>query len=172
MKIKYPTMAVFILAVCFTLGAFFAVIVLLATSAHAQDTVPEHYLVTHITSHHPDPPSEDNDFDRYNEENPGIGYQISGLGKRQRVHVEAGYFRNSEYHDSFYVMAVYDYLAYRNVRVGPAIGLTTGYERYPVVGLAGIMAHVEFQRVGMKLGFVPPFDKESAVFTFGLTYRL
>lgn len=61
---------------------------------------------------------------KYNEFNPGIGFEKQ---LNERWTLAGGYYRNSNYQDSFYAGVIYSRFRLGDVRIGTSLGVVTGY---------------------------------------------
>jgi hypothetical protein len=143
-----------------------------ARAADGHRTSPEWWGNANIGSHHF---GDESDYlapgESFNEFNPGVGVEAQW----QPVHaVAAGWFHNSLEEGSFY--AVYQFTPFalgRHVRVGAFGGVVTGYPGYNDGGLApagGLVAKLEWRRVGANLVLLPPLEDVTPA-TLGLQLK-
>jgi hypothetical protein len=126
------------------LAGMFALVVAIVAVGMLAKAFSQQYISTTIGSYH---------FDRdkdYNERNLGLGYERHS-GQWSFL---TGYYRNSYYKDTVYLMAGYQpfYLQFGNWRGGIVGGLVTGYDS-PF--LAGGVVSYNGRRYGLNIILAP-----------------
>lgn len=104
------------------MGAALASLTLLTSTAHAFEQVdPGQALISGFASKHLK-------TNKFRENNYGIGY-------RTETGYLAGYYRNSEDRDGFYVGREFHFQVASHVRLGVMAGVVTGYKKRDVMPL-------------------------------------
>lgn len=123
-------------------GVFLTLVGIAAIGALAR-AFSQTYAVTTVTAYH---------FDRHK----GYNERNFGLGIEQRVtenwSVSAGYFKNSFYRKTVYVLGSYTPVELLGWRVGATMGGVTGYTRGVAPWLTGV-AMRDFGPMGVNIAF-------------------
>lgn len=132
-----------------------------ATVACAQTDV-----VIHTVSHHF---QDRGNGKAWNEANTGIGVRHE---TSENTSVQVGVYRNSIDRTSAYVVGDWTPIGVGPVRVGAFAGAATGYERFKVAPVGGLVARVMGERYGVTFRAAPKVSGYSAaVVTVELNIR-
>ena len=127
----------------FVLG-FLACLASIAAVGVLAKAAAQTWLVVPVASYH-------SPRDGYSQINPGIGLEKA---YSERWVLGAGYYRNSNRRDSFYVGANYSRWRIGDVRLGTSLGLVSGYGG--VMPMIAPTATYDAGRAGVSLIVAPP----------------
>lgn len=144
--------------VAFALG-FLSCLGLIAAVGMLSRPKAQTHLVVPVASYH-------SPRNGYSQVNPGIGLERA---YDERWSFGAGYYRNSNRRDSFYVGANYTRWRLGDVRLGTSFGLLSGYGG--VIPMLAPTATYDSGRAGISLVVAPPI-KGAVMVGVMLRYRL
>ncbi len=101
------------------------------------------------------------------EHNPGVGLRVE---LDRKIALEAGYYKNSAWKDTFYTLSKWTPLDYGVARFGLAGGIATGYCK-PIFPIVGLTTSVDITKnLGFDLIAAPPYKQTDGV--VGLQLKL